>query len=251
MKKTLLQSLFLLSGILIKSQIGINNTNPKASLHLDAKNKILPESTVGLGVPVVDKFPTASPSSNQDGMLIYLRNTTDSNLEGFYYWDHAKSNWEYIMDLKAAGLDVSKTIASGNSFSPNNMSGNGVQSRTIPLTTINSLDPSFSLSNGGLKIGKTATYYIFLTGGVYKDAVNNVNEYITEILINGVSNTQLTSTNTAPGGDTVGRSSTFYIATIFSLNKDDVLTVKTTRTTTAANTVSVDTPYTLTIINLN
>lgn len=251
MKNIFITIVFLLTGIFSKAQVGINNENPKATLQIDAKNSVLPESTAGLGVPVLDIFPPVSPTNDQNGMLIYLKNTTDSNLEGFYYWDAIENNWEYIVDIKSVGLDFSKTIVSGSSFSPNNMSGSGVQTRSVPFTTINSLDSSFSLSDGGLRVGKTATYYLVFTGGVFKSASNVVNNYTTEILVNGVPNSVLTSRNSAPGGATDGRSATFYIASMLDLNKNDVLTVRTRRNSANENTVSVDTPYTLMLINMN
>lgn len=252
MKNIFIPIPFLLSGVLVKSQVGINNENPKATLQIDAKNAITPESIAGLGVPIVDKFPAVFPTNNQNGMLIYLNNTTDNGLEGFYYWDAISGNWEYIVDFKAQGLDISRTVASGNSFTPNNMSGTGAQNRFVPLTAINSLDPSFSLtSSGGLKVGKKATYYLVFTGGVFKTGSNVINDYSTEILVNGIPSSALSSSNSAPGGPPDGRSATFYIATITDLEQGDVLTIRTSRNSTGANTVSVDTPYTLTLVNLD
>lgn len=251
MKNIFITIVFLLTGIFSKAQVGINNENPKATLQIDAKNSVSPESTAGLGIPVLDIFPPVSPTNDQNGMLIYLRNTTDSNLEGFYYWDAIENNWEYIVDIKSLGLDHSKTIVSGSSFYPNNISGGGIQTRTVPFTTISSLDPSFSLSDGGLIVGKTATYYLVLTGGVYKSLKNVVDDYTTEILVNGVTNSVLTSTNSVPGGTVDGRSATFYIAAMLDLNKNDVLTVRTKRNTANETTVSVNTPYTLMLINMN
>lgn len=254
MKKVCITTVLLLGTLIVKAQTltGIGTKAPKALLHIEPQNAVTPESTAGLGIPVLDRFPATNPTNEQNAMLIFLRNTTDSNLEGFYYWDAATTSWEYIVDYKTIGLDTSKTIVSGNAFTPNNISGTGADSRFVPLTIINSLDPSFSLTaNGGLKIGKTAKYYLIFTGGIYKTASNQASQYTTEILVNGTLGT-LTSVDSAPGGSLDGRSSTFYIAAIVNLTKDDVLTIRTTRgTTTIANTVSVYTPYTLTLINLD
>ena len=243
--------IFTFTGILSYSQFGINNTNPSAIFQIDAHNPIEPEYSAGLGIPILDIFPVNSPTDDQSGMLIYLKNTTDSNLEGFYYWDSYENNWEYIVDFKSIGLDISKTVVSGDKFMPNNMSGAGAQERTIPFNTITSLDPSFSISNNGLKVGKSSTYYIVLTGGVYKSASNVVNEYSTEILVNGIISSRLTSINSSPGGATDGRSAAFYIASVQDLEKNDILSIRIKRNSTSSNTVNVDSPFTLMLINLN
>ncbi|GEM52720.1 hypothetical protein HX001_03010 [Empedobacter brevis] len=252
MKQILFITLCLFSKSAAFAQVGINTSLPLASLQIDAKNSINPESGVGLGVPVIDQFPKENPTKDQHGMLIYLRNTQDTNAEGYYYWDGFENHWEYIVDFKSMGLDTSKTIVSGTQFTPNNMGGvPGVDSRIVPFSSINSLDPSFILSSGGLKVGKTSIYYLSFSGGVSKSADNFVYSYKTEILINGISNSNLTSTNSAPGGAQNGRSATFYIASIISLQKDDVITIKTTKTAGQSSIISVDTPYTLTLINMN
>ncbi|UUV20488.1 hypothetical protein [Paenimyroides aestuarii] len=254
MKKVYFTSALLLATLIVKAQTltGVGTQTPKAALHIEPQNAVTPKSSAGLGIPVLDRFPAINPTNDQNAMLIFLRNTTDSNLEGFYYWDAATNSWEYIVDFKTIGLDTSKTIVSGNAFTPNNITGTGTDSRFIPLTIINSLDPSFSLTtNGGLKVGKTAKYYLIFTGGIYKTASNQASQYTTDILINGTVGT-LTSVDSAPGGSIDGRSATFYIAAIVNLTKDDVLTIRTTRgSTTIPNTVSVNTPYTLTMINLD
>lgn len=252
MKKILFLTLLTMGKSIVFSQVGINTNSPRASLQIDAKNNVNPESGVGLGVPVIDQFPNENPTNDQNGMLVYLKNTQDTNAEGYYYWDGSENHWEYIVDFKSMKLDTSKTIVTGTQFSPNNMGGSvGTDSRVVPFSSINSLDPSFTLSSGALKVGKSASYYLSFSGGVSKSADNSVYSYKTEILINGIPNNNLTSTNSVPGGAQNGRSATFYIASITSLQKNDIITIKTTKTGGQSSIISVDTPYTLTLINMN
>ncbi len=243
--------LFLLVSLNSFAQVGINTDNPKATLQIDALNQSTPESTAGFSVPIYKEFPTTNPTSQQNGMLIYLDNSNSSYMEGFNFWNASDNNWEYIVDFSSQGLDLSKTQVIGTQFAGSNISGAGEQSRFVSFTSINTIDPSFTLSNGGLKIGETATYFLQLTGGVFKATENQVNDYKVEILVNGNSSAQLTSTNSAPGGTDLGRSTLFYISSVVSFNKGDVLTVKLTRSTIGANTVSVETPFNLTINKLD
>ncbi|WP_413532192.1 hypothetical protein [Empedobacter brevis] len=251
MKQILFLALCLFSESVVFSQVGINTKNPMVSLQIDAQNAINPESGVGLGVPIIDQFPLNNPTDLQNGMLVYLRNTHDTNAEGYYYWDGYEKHWEYIVDFKSMGLDTSKTIVSGNKFNPDDLGGEeGEDSRLVPLTSINSLDPSFTLDSGGLKVGKTSNYYLSFSGGVSKSADNTVYVFKTEILINGKADSNLTSVNSVPGGAQDPRSAIFYIAATKELKKDDIITIRTTKTG-KESVIIVDTPYTLTLINMN
>ncbi len=87
----------------INAQVGINNTNPNASLEVSASNFVTPSSTDGILIPRVTAFPLTEPGENQHSMLVYLT-TTDavtSDDPGFYYWDDIQSKW-VALGLKAA-----------------------------------------------------------------------------------------------------------------------------------------------------
>ena len=244
--------IFCISVAITKAQIGINTNQPKAQLQVSAKNLVSGELDTGFGVPLLNNFPEINPTAEQNGMLIYLDTTSVSNATGYYYWDAATTSWEFMLDNVSKDLDTSKTIVLGTKFSPSNIGGT-ITRANVPFEYITTLDASFELSNGGLKVGKTSTYYLTFSGGVVKDVNAAVFDYSTEILINGNPSNNLTSTNSAPangGGNT--RSATFYIATVLNFNKNDIITVRTTKTSGTPNSsqVSVDTPYTLTLINM-
>lgn len=245
-------SFFIVSllALTLQAQVGINNTQPKATLQVSAKNLVSGEVDTGFGVPVVNAFPEVNPTSDQNGMLIYLDTTSVSNATGYYYWDAVTTSWEFVLDNVSKDFDTSKTIVLGTKFSTSNIGG-GINTANVPFEYITTLDASFELTNRGeLKVGKTSTYYLSFSGGVMKAAAAGIFSYSTEILINGVSASNLTSTNSAPAGNGNTRSATFYIATILNLTKNDLVTVRTTKTSGGNQQVSVDTPFTLTLINM-
>lgn len=235
------------------AQIGINTNNPKATLQIDALNSISPESSAGMGVPLLDNFPTQVPTVDKNAMLVYVKNSTSSSLKGFYFWDPVENNWEFIIDESAAGYDTSKIIVSGNAFFPNDISGStGPQTRNIPFTTINSIDNSFNLlPDGSLQIGRTAKYYLSFSGGIFREIENAVYAFTCRILVNGISSNILSSNNSAPGGLAAGRAVTFYIGAIVQLQKGDIITTTTTKDSGGVTKVAVDSPYTLTLIKMD
>nr|WP_317631624.1 tail fiber domain-containing protein [uncultured Flavobacterium sp.] len=95
MKNTGLLLLFL-APLFSYSQIGIGTTTPKAQLDITASNSTTPQVTDGLLVPRVAAFPLTNPSSEQQGMLIWLTTAVNSNLPGFYYWDNPSTSWKCI-----------------------------------------------------------------------------------------------------------------------------------------------------------
>jgi len=68
----------------MNAQVGVGNTNPKATLDISASNSATPSNTDGVLIPRVAAFPLISPEADQNGMLIFL--TSDNK---FYYW-----NWD-------------------------------------------------------------------------------------------------------------------------------------------------------------
>lgn len=252
MKNLLTLIHFMLFCSFYYSQVGINTNVPKAMLHIDAKNSVSPESSAGLGVPIVNQLSTSNPTNLQNGMMVYLQADYSEYLKGYYYWDAAENRWEYIMGSDNQDLDFSKVIATGNAFSPSNIIGKAEVTRQVPFTSLTSLMSGFSITpNGELKVGETSTYYLVFTGAVFKDAQDVVNDVKTSILINGVGFYSLSSVNSIPGGENTGRGATFYITSILQLNKNDLLSVITTKEAAdLTSTISVNTPYTINLINL-
>ncbi|REE08739.1 hypothetical protein DFQ09_106206 [Winogradskyella pacifica] len=94
------------------AQVGVGNTDPKASLDITASNQATPSNTDGILIPRIDAFPGTSPTAAQDGMLVYLTTTVGLNSKGFYHWDQATTSWirfssiEKLNDLSDAKSDV-------------------------------------------------------------------------------------------------------------------------------------------------
>lgn len=78
------------------SQVGINNTNPNATLEITASNTTTPQNTDGLLIPRVSNFPATNPTAAQNSMLIYLTNNIGGNTPGFYFWNNNSTSWEKI-----------------------------------------------------------------------------------------------------------------------------------------------------------
>ena len=83
-------------------QVGINTTNPMASLDVQASDENNPSSEDGILIPKMNILPTSNPGADQQAMLIYLAtDQTGINISGtaqdypigFYYWDNSSSNW--------------------------------------------------------------------------------------------------------------------------------------------------------------
>lgn len=76
-----------------QAQVGINNTDPKATFDMSAKNPANPVATEGLLIPRITSFASSDPTAAQDGMLVYMNNDSAYAGEGFYYWDNDTTNW--------------------------------------------------------------------------------------------------------------------------------------------------------------
>ena len=80
----------LLSVSLSFSQVGIGNTNPQATLDIEASNPTSPASNDGILIPRMSQFPS-NPGATRDGMLIFYTGAASSG-KGFYYWDQSTTN---------------------------------------------------------------------------------------------------------------------------------------------------------------
>jgi len=87
MKKLLLMVAIPLLSYIGQAQVGINNTDPKASLDISASDATNPSNTDGILIPRIEDFPSTNPTMDQHGMMVYLTTTSGSNPPGFYYWD--------------------------------------------------------------------------------------------------------------------------------------------------------------------
>lgn len=84
-----------------KAQVGINTTDPKAQLDIEAGTT--PSEMDGLLIPRLDEYPTGV-GLDQDGMLVFI--TGDgSPAKGFYYWDEPNTNWVAFINPGGGTLD--------------------------------------------------------------------------------------------------------------------------------------------------
>jgi hypothetical protein len=74
------------------AQVGINTTNPNASLDIRSSNVATPTNTDGILIPKIDEYPTINPTVAQDGMLVYASGN-GSVTKGFYYWNNTTTTW--------------------------------------------------------------------------------------------------------------------------------------------------------------
>jgi len=104
---------------IVQSQVGINNTNPKASLDITASNQTNPSNTDGLLIPRIDNFPASNPTADQDGMMVYLTGN-GTPTKGYYSWDKTISSWKENFGINVTDKDW---YESGNT-PPNSINDN-------------------------------------------------------------------------------------------------------------------------------
>lgn len=136
------------------AQVGINNTDPKATLDITASNISAPSNVDGILIPRIDNFPTANPGADQDGMLVYVTGN-GAPTRGFYYWDNALNNWVNVIASNDADF-----YEVGTTNAPNNINDDiYTQGRlAIGKTTANyTLDIEENSNNQALNISQVAT----------------------------------------------------------------------------------------------
>ena len=116
MRKLLI--LFICLPLLCLSQVGINTTNPGASLDIRSSNQATPINTDGVLIPKIDEYSVTNPTAAQDGMLVYATGN-GSVSKGFYYWDNTTTTWtaitgNTIQDID--DLDDGRTLNAGTSL---------------------------------------------------------------------------------------------------------------------------------------
>ncbi|AWI26429.1 hypothetical protein [Flavobacterium pallidum] len=82
-------------------QVGINTTNPKATLDVQVENPASPTNEDGFLIPKVSNFAVSSPVSK--GLMVYLEDTENNNTQpdGFYFWTGSK--WDSFSGWKLDG----------------------------------------------------------------------------------------------------------------------------------------------------
>ncbi|WP_299336252.1 hypothetical protein [uncultured Psychroserpens sp.] len=84
---------WLMFSVSLYAQVGIGNTDPKASLDISASDISVPTQTDGILIPRVSNLANSSlMTSDQDGILVFYTGNANSG-KGFYYWDHNSTSW--------------------------------------------------------------------------------------------------------------------------------------------------------------
>ncbi|WP_299098622.1 hypothetical protein [uncultured Winogradskyella sp.] len=81
----------------INAQVGIGNTNPQATLDIEATSPTSPANNDGILIPRMSVFPSA-PGTTRDGLLIFYTGASASG-KGFYYWNDG-TGWTFLTGAK-------------------------------------------------------------------------------------------------------------------------------------------------------
>lgn len=253
-KKSFFIILHLLFYINMQAQVGVNTTEPKALLDIRALDSAHPENTVGFLAPRVEAFSTINPALTQQGMLVYLVHESESRNSHYYFWDNNNLRWDWFKDNITKEIDYNTSMVSGDKF----YTSSGVAS---DLTTIangsryirfNSesaaiADERNTIVNGSLRMGVAGEYLLVLTGGIQKRHTG-ISDYRSDVLVNGaVYSPQIASQINIP--NIANRAGVFSTSQVLTLNKGDLLSIRSTLLTTGLTSPSayVNSPFVLII----
>ena len=180
----LLLSLAFLCHFAVTAQVGINNTDPKATLDITATDQAIPANTDGLLIPRINAFPATNPTADQQGMMIYLTTASGSNVPGFYYWDNTSTTWIAVSGAKntldqaydEGGAGAGRTITADNGAVAINgvdgfqVTGTNNQGATITLLGVGSR-MFFNPNKGAFRAGDVRGNF----GSFQDDVWNDVN----------------------------------------------------------------------------
>ncbi len=186
MKATKLIFLFFFISTLTYAQVGINNTNPKASLDITATNQANPSNTDGLLIPRIDDFSATNPTAAQQGMLVYLTTTSGTNAPGYYYWDNGSATWTTML-----GASDSDFFEAGGT-PPNNIADD-----IYTLGRVKIGSSTFLASDGALNVDSNESYSAAFTN-------TNTTAVGTRIILNADNSDIKTGVNITLSGTTSG-----------------------------------------------
>lgn len=147
----------LITGFMF-SQVGINNTNPQASLDITATDIANPSNEDGLLIPRINQFPTINPTVAQQAMLVFLTTTDGSNVPGYYYWNQPTTTW---LPLGGTSDGWSLTGNAGTNPTTNFLGTSDAQNFIVRT---NNNERIRIQSDGNVGVGITAPMALFETG---------------------------------------------------------------------------------------
>jgi len=88
--------LFLIIPFYSFPQVGIGTSSPQAQLDIVSDSPDNPNVIDGILIPRINRFPTANPSQEQHGMMVYLARDISEYKTGFYFWNNSTKKWENL-----------------------------------------------------------------------------------------------------------------------------------------------------------
>lgn len=208
MKTIKLSLLLLLCSLASFAQVGIGNTDPKASLDITSSNLASPANTDGILIPRIDNFPSTNPAADQDGMMVFVTGN-GTPTKGFYYWDNGNGTWVNVLgvrkinDLEDAKSDNDGSDDGSSIYIGENAGSNDDQSNNnnvgLGKAAMN------SNTSGNYNIGIGFQSLLFNTTGVNNTAVgtqsllDNNGDFNTAVGTYAINNNIGGDSNTAVG----------------------------------------------------
>ncbi|REC79353.1 hypothetical protein DRF60_05875 [Chryseobacterium elymi] len=168
-----MNKLFLLfmwfSSTAIYSQMGINTSNPQATLDIQSKNVSGATKNIdGLLIPRVDRERALNMSQVQHSTLIYVNDVTTgaaagqaSNIDsaGFYYFDETSGKWEKFGKPVVSDLKIPSNVLYARRIGTSLKSGSNVVSPVwFEATDHISNEYVTRVDNGTFAVKKTGLY---------------------------------------------------------------------------------------------
>jgi len=176
------------------AQVGIGNTNPKATLDITASNVATPSNIDGILIPRINAFPVTNPTAAQDGMMVFLTTT-----KAFYFWNWnintSSGVWESV-----TGVEKINDLIDGRSDNDGTNNGSSIY-LGIGTGVNDDLSDNGNVGIGLLTMNSNTTGEENVAIGVQALTTNSTSSFNTAIGSFALQNTKKGS-NTA-----IGRSS--------------------------------------------
>ncbi|TQD39160.1 autotransporter outer membrane beta-barrel domain-containing protein [Haloflavibacter putidus] len=177
---TIFSFVFLMSAY-VQAQVGINNTDPKASLDVTVVDPLQPSAQDGLLIPRLDSFPGTNPGADQQSMIIYLTTADGLNDPGFYFWDNnagTSGAWTALGDNNAIPLNTDFWQTEGNAGTTAANFLGTLDNQPLHIHTNDTLRMRVT-TKGQLEVFNTGnSVFVGASAGANDDLSNNRNVFI-------------------------------------------------------------------------